>query len=213
MCVCAHIHADVEIGGVWGEFMFCRRILRMSKQVLFVPESVYVGWALASWRSSPCSKNKRPLGGAGARLMLCESKEQENGREKKEKLEFVLDKRCSIHLGFRAGFAHIQHIPKHTPFIWYPLLEMGASCQRCPLCFTHRKCQGRRAGGPRWIRGGGFGEPCEGGLQWNVIKQNGWNYKTCVWFLSHWWLRFNIITFTNESASFLGWFKVLVHQS
>lgn len=92
MCICAHIHADVEIGGVWGEFMFCRRILRMSKQVLFVPESVYVGWALASWRSSPCSKNKRPLGGAGARLiMLCESKEQENGRENKEKLEFLLD--------------------------------------------------------------------------------------------------------------------------
>lgn len=27
----------------FGEFMFCKEILRMSKQVLFVPECVYIG--------------------------------------------------------------------------------------------------------------------------------------------------------------------------
>lgn len=50
MCVCVwlYIHADVGVGGVRAVYVLQKKkeekeILRMSKQVLYVPECVYVG--------------------------------------------------------------------------------------------------------------------------------------------------------------------------
>lgn len=42
MCVSVYVHADGGVGGVWGVYVL-QKILRMSKQVLFVPECVYIG--------------------------------------------------------------------------------------------------------------------------------------------------------------------------
>lgn len=48
VCVWLYIHADVGVGGVRAVYVLQKKkeekeILRMSKQVLYVPECVYVG--------------------------------------------------------------------------------------------------------------------------------------------------------------------------
>ena len=152
--------------GRWslGSLCSAKKILRMSKQVLNVPEYVYIGWT-PRLGDCPVSKNKRPLDGAWfipwfilLYALLPVHKKTAGKTERswrlcrvigKRKLYALCISRYIFHLGFHSWNLTRKHIvhthtPMHTQFIWYPLLKW-VLVATLP---THRKCQGCRAEEP-----------------------------------------------------------------